>query len=193
MTIRNLRFPLLTIAVLLAAMALAACGGETEPTAHGADEGSYIKAGPLVYQVEVSRELNPANPEDIEYLQGLPGGTTLPSGQEWFGVWLRVQNATDRAHPVASDFRIVDTTGAVYRPIALPKRNILSYQQTAVPSDAGQDPPVTPNPETAAGSGPINGTLLLFKLDTSVYSNRPLDLEITPPAGGPASSVVLDL
>lgn len=193
MTNRISRLPLLTAMALLAALTLVACGGGTkDPTTHGEGEGSYIQAGPLIYQVQMSRELNPRNVEDIEYLQGLPADTPRLAGdEEWFGVWLRVQNATDEVHPSASDFRIIDTTGAEYTPIALPATNAFSYQPTAVESADGQ--PVKPDPESGAGSGPIQGSMLLFKLNTSVYANRPLELEITPPGGGEPSSVVLDL
>jgi hypothetical protein len=192
MTNRLLRLPLLTAVALLAALTLVACGGTKDPTTHGEGEGSYIQAGPLIYQVQMSRELNPRNVEDIEYLQGLPADTPRLAGdEEWFGVWLRVQNATDAVHPSASDFRIVDTTGAEYTPVALPATNPFTYQSTAVESSAGQ--PVKPDPESGAGSGPIQGSMLLFRLNTSVYANRPLELEITPPGGGEPSSVVLDL
>jgi len=193
MTNRLLRLPLLTAVALLAALTLVACGGGAkEPTYHGDSEGSYVKAGPLIYQVQISRELNPSNVEDAQYLQGLPAGTPRLAGdEEWFGVWLRVQNATDRTHPTATQFRIVDTTGATYTPIALPASNVFSYQPVSVQSDKGQ--PVYPDPNSAAGSNPIGGTMLLFKLRTSVYANRPLELEITPPTGGAPSSVVLDL
>lgn len=193
MTNRLLRLSLLTAVALLAPLTLAACGsGEKQPTAHGADEGSYVKAGPLIYQVEISRELNPSNVEDAQYLAGLTAGTPRPAaGEEWFGVWLRVQNATSQSHSVATQFKIVDTTGAAYTPIALPASNVLSYQPVSVEGDKGQ--PVYPDPNSAAGSGPINGALVLFKLRTSVYANRPLNLEITPPGGGAPSSVVLDL
>jgi hypothetical protein len=178
---------------LLAALMLVACGGGTkDPTTHGEGEGSYIQAGPLIYQVQMSRELNPRNVEDLEYLQGLPAETPRLAGdEEWFGVWLRVQNATDEVHPSASDFRIVDTTGAEYEAIALPATNPFTYQPTSVESADGQ--PVKPDPESGAGSGPIQGSMLLFRLNTSVYANRPLELEITPPDGGEPSSVVLDL
>jgi len=194
MTNRLLRLPLLVAVALFAATTLVACGGTGEPpTKHGDSEGSYIQAGPLIYQVQMSRELNPANVEDAEYLQGLAATTPRLAGdEEWFGVWLRVQNATKQAHVSANDFKIVDTTGAVYTPTALPATNPFAYQAVSVRSqDVVQ--PVQPDPESAAGSGPINGTMLLFKLRTSVYANRPLELEITPPNGGSPSSVVLDL
>ena len=73
-----------------------------------------------------------------------------------------MQNATDEAHPSASDFRIVDTTGAEYEPIELPATNPFTYQPTSVESEDGQ--PVQPDPESGAGAGPIQGSMLLFKL-----------------------------
>lgn len=195
MTNRLLRLPLLTAATLLAALTFVACGGTGKPpTKHGESEGNYIQAGPLIYQVEMSRELNPANVEDIEYLQGLPVGTPRLAGdEEWFGVWLRVQNDTDATHTSASQFKIVDTTGIEYEPIALPATNPLAYQPAAIERGDDVFQPVSPDAESAAGMGPINGSLLLFKLRTDVYANRPLELEITPPEGGDPSSVVLDL
>jgi len=194
MTNRLLRLPLLAVA-LVAALALAACGGTGEaPTTHGESEGDYIQAGPLIYQVEMSRELNPANVEDVEYLQGLPVSTPRLAGdEEWFGVWLRVQNDTDATHTSASQFKIVDTTGAEYTPIALPATNPLAYEPAMIERGADVFQPVSPDPESAAGMGPTNGSMLLFRLRTNVYANRPLELEITPPEGGEPSSVVLDL
>jgi hypothetical protein len=191
MTNRLLRLPLLAAVALIAALTLVACGAGDKPATHGESEGSYVQAGPLIYQVQMSRELNPANVEDAEYLQGLSAGDPA-QGEEWFGVWLRVQNDTGQAHISARDFKIVDTTGTEYAPIALPPTNAFAYQPVSVRSnDVFQ--PVQPDPESAAGTGPINGSMLLFKLRTDVYANRPLELEITPPDGGAPSSVVLDL
>lgn len=192
MTNRLLRLPLLTAAALLAALALVACGGAKNPTHHGESEGAYIQAGPIVYQVQMSRELEPSNVEDVEYLTGLPADEPRLRGDElWFGVWLRAQNITDEAHRSADEFKIVDTLGTEYEPIELPATNPFSYQPALIQAEAGQ--PVYPDPESGAGSGPINGSMLLFKLNTDVYADRPIELEITPPGGGEASSVVLDL
>ena len=41
--------------------------------------------------------------------------------------------------------------------------------------------------------GPTQGALLLFKLDTSVYDNRPLTLEIRGPGRQLWGSISLDL
>ncbi|HEU4701497.1 MAG TPA: hypothetical protein VFS37_03370 [Conexibacter sp.] len=192
MTNRLIRLPLLAAACMLAALILGACGGAKQPTAHGEGEGAYIQAGPLIYQVQMSRELNPADVEDAEYLEGLSADEPAPAGdEEWFGVWLRVQNDTDEAHTSASEFKIVDTTGTEYEPIALPANNPLAYQPTLIETDTFA--PVQPDPESAAGTGVNNGEMLLFKLSTDVYANRPIELEIVPPDGGEPSSVVLDL
>lgn len=189
---RLLRLPLIAAVALLAALTLAACGGHKQPTTHGEGEGAYIQAGELIYQVQMSRELNPDNVEDAEYLEGLAADTPrLAGNEEWFGVWLRVQNSTDETHTSAEEFKIVDTTGTEYEPTELPETNALAYKPTAIDSDAFQ--PVQPDPDSAAGAGQVQGEMLLFKLRTDVYSNRPIELEIMPPDGGEPSSVVLDL
>lgn len=194
MTNRLSRLPLLLLAALLAALTLAACGGHKQPTHHGEGEGAYIQAGPLIYQVQMSRQLEPSNVEDREYLEGLPADEPPLAGDElWFGVWLRVQNATDEAHPTADHFRIVDTIGTEYEPIELPESNPFTYQPVSLEGEEGQGQPVYPNPESGAGTGPIQGSMLLFRLNTSAYANRPIELEIESPEGGESSSVVLDL
>jgi hypothetical protein len=189
----RIRTSLILITLLIAAFALSACGSN-KPVTHGDNEGIYVNAGPLYYQVQLSRELNPQSVEDREYLADLPAGTTPPAAdEEWFGVWMRVENDTDRAHLAASQFAIVDTQGNRYQPIQLPQTNPFAYQAVSVQGKSGNGQPVLPDPDSAAGTGPVQGALLLFKLRTSVYSNRPLDLEITPPEGGTPSSVELDL
>jgi hypothetical protein len=186
------RFLSLAGAALLAALGLAACGGQQYPTAHGEGEGAVIEAGSLLYQVQMSRELNPDNVEDREYLDGVDSGdTTLAPDEEWFGVWLRVENSEDEPYPAAEEFKIVDTVGNEYEPFELPESNVFSYQPVELGGESA--PSVLPDPESGAGGGPIQGSLLLFKLNTSVYSNRPVELEIVPSDGGEPSTVELDL
>jgi hypothetical protein len=192
MTNRLPRILLLAGAALLAALGLAACGGQQQPTAHGESEGAYIQAGALIYQVQMSRELNPDSVEDREYLAGLSADEPALAGdEEWFGVWVRVQNSGEDPQPAAEEFKIVDTVGTEYEPIELPEENVFAYHPRELEGEDGQ--PLLPDPESAGGAGPIQGSMLLFKLNTSVYANRPIELEIAPPDGGEPSTVELDL
>ena len=59
-------------------------------------------------------------------------------------------------------------------------------QQTLAPSG------IEPGLNSTASFGPTQGGLLLFKLPTSVYSNRPLTLQIFAPGGG-RGAISLDL
>lgn len=178
-------------AVLALALALGACNKD-EFHIFADTEGVYVDAGPLTYQVQDSRELNPASPEDKEYFRGLPPGTPQPGAEaEWFGVWLRVQNQSEAPVISSRDITIVDTLGTVYRPIPMAPSNPLIYKPQTMPPGSLY-PPVT---TLASTSGPQAATLLLFQLKTNAYQNRPLELKIVAAPGEtpPEASVSLDL
>ena len=175
---------------LLLALGLAACGKTNDPSS-AENNGVYVDAGPVTYQLEVSRELNQYATEDSQYIRGLPAGTsaTLPPTQIWYGVFLWAKNQTRRRQMTASSFDIVDTQGTRYYPVALsPSAN--PYAWTAEQLAPGATDPL---PDTTASFGPTQGGLLLFKLNNSVYDNRPLQLEIYPAGGGKPVAVSLDL
>jgi hypothetical protein len=71
------RRTLTLLLVVLAALAVGACGNKESRTLHGDTEGEYIDVGPMKYQVQISRLLNPTYPEDRGYLIDLPAGETL--------------------------------------------------------------------------------------------------------------------
>ncbi len=50
-----------------------------------------------------------------------------------------------------------------------------------------------PGPNTVASEGPTQGGLLLFKVNTSVYSNRPLTLYILGPGNRRLGGISLNL
>ena len=134
----RLRIPTLLAAGLLASTSLAACGAN-KPVTHGDSEGISVNAGPLYYQVQLSRELNPQNVEDSRYLADLPAGTAAPAAdEEWFGVWIRVENDTKQPQRSASDFKIVDTQGNQYSPISLSTSNPFAYRSVEVQGKDGQ-------------------------------------------------------
>jgi hypothetical protein len=176
-----------TAVAVAAATSLAACGSE-EPTA-AKTEGVYVNTGDLKYQVQISRQLNPSDFEDRDYLTGLPAGDTLKNGEEWFGVFIRVFNMTKSDHEAASQFVIRDTTGKEYHPVVIDANiNRTAYHPAVV--HGGDQIPV---PGSLARDNLTQGGLLLFKVQNGTYSSRPLELNITPPEGGKSATVDLDV
>ena len=169
---------------------VAACGQEAHPrVADANNNGGYVDAGAVTYQLQVSRVLNPYSNEDRQYIAGLPSGTTLPGAQQqWYGVFLRGQNQTHQPQTTTDNFVITDTQGNHYYPIKLSSTN-----QFAWTSESLAPLEVEPKPSTTASFGPTQGGLLLFKIATSAYSNRPLTLEILGSGNQPQASISLDL
>ena len=174
----------------LLTLGLAACGASNNsPTRE--NNGVYITAGPVTYQLQVSRQLNQYSTEDRSYVSGLPPGmtNTLRANQLWYGVFLWAKNQTKRPQKTTDAIDIVDTQGNHYRPIAInPNVNPYAWSSQSLPPDGTE-----PAPDTTASFGPTQGALLLFKLPTSVYDNRPLTLELKGPTGRVWGSVSLDL
>jgi hypothetical protein len=180
---------LLMLVALAAALVLGGCASKLETRTQGATEGLYIDVGELKYQVQISRILNPNDIEDRNYLTQLPAGTQPPTADEaWFGVWIRVENTNDeKSFPTATNFEIRDTQDNVFRPYDQ-TGNVFAYQ--AVDKLGPQE--ILPNSEAPPGSGPIQGSLILFKLTTTSLANRPLEFRITSPTD-PDNVGVVDL
>ena len=169
--------------VLLAASALTACGDSHTKVTTGTYAGEsgeaapYLDVGPLVYEVQLSRQLNPFSTEDAAYLQGLsPAQQKLEPGQEWFAVFLQVYNHGSKALPAASDLTITDTQGNRYQPIVPAPANQFAYRAGSVPSKGR-----LPILDSVASDGTTQGALLLFKIQTVSLDNRPLELKIVDP------------
>lgn len=179
------------LACLVLSVALAGCGGTAESQTETAEtEGIYRVINGLKYQVQLSRYMNPQDVEDRQFFVGLPPGTTPPTGDEtWFGVWLRVQNETDEALQSVTDVEIVDTEENVYEPIAIDaEENPFVYEPQVVPPGI-----VIPRPDTAAGQGPIQGELILFKVTNESLQNRPLEFRFSNGEGTEVGSYDLDV
>jgi len=177
------------VLVLGAALALVGCGNRVEVRTVAETEGIYIDVGDLLYQVQISRIINPYDIEDRNYLRGLPTGTLPPKADEaWFGVWLRVQNTTEDTFETAADFEIVDTQENTFEPLDFGfEDNVFAYS----PRPLGPQG-ILPNSEEPAGQGPVQGSLLLFKLTTDALQNRPLEFKITSPTD-PSNVGIVDL
>jgi hypothetical protein len=172
------------------AVGLSACGRKLNPATEEND-GVYVTAGPITYQLQVSRALNPYSAEDSQYVKGLSGlDQLLRPNQLWYGVFLWAKNQTKVTASTDNTFDIVDTEGNHYYPLpASPSLNGYALTPQALPPGA-----IEPADNTQASFGPTQGGLLLFKLNQTVYDNRPLTLEIR---GGPLhkvwSTISLDL
>jgi hypothetical protein len=174
----------LAVLAVVAVFALAACGDSHTKVTTGTYAGEsgknapYLNVGPLVYEVQLSRELNPANIEDAAYLKGLtPAQAHLAPGQEWFAVFMQVWNHTSTALPAANELTISDTQNNVYTPIVPDTENEFAYRGGLVPAKGE-----LPLPESVASQGATGGAALLYKIQIVSLDNRPLELKIVDPA-----------
>jgi hypothetical protein len=170
-------------------LGLSACGKTNVPVSTEND-GVYVNAGPITYQLQVSRELNQYATEDKQYLMGLsPSQLSVTPTQEWYMVSLWAKNQTSRPEETNDNFDIVDTQGNHYYPVSV-SSSLNPYVWTA---QSLQPDGTEPAPDTTASFGPTQGSLLLFKLNTTVYDNRPLTLQIRGPSGTVWGTISLDL
>jgi hypothetical protein len=170
-------------AALLASLALGACGESHTRVTTGTYAGvggagaPYLNVGPLVYQVQISRQLNPNDTEDAAYLVGLtPVQRRLLPGQEWFAVFMQVYNHTGLSFPAATNLTITDTQNNTYTPIVPDQTNPYAYRAGLVP--AGGQLPV---PDSVPSFGPTQGALVLYKIQVASLDNRPFEFKIVDP------------
>jgi hypothetical protein len=179
--------PLLLL--VLAALALGACGNKQARTLHGETEGTYLDVGPLKYQVQISRLLNPTDREDRSYLVGLAPGQALGRREAWFAVFMRAQNESKDPQQLAESYVVKDSQGNEFRPVPLGADNVFALRPRAVP---GKE--VYPLLNTPAAESTIQGALVLFRIPYRNLENRPLDLEVSSSAvPGQVGSVALDV
>jgi hypothetical protein len=175
-------------AALLLALALALglllSGCNTNPESdRSVDEGEGMRLGDLLYNVQITRFLNPKDDEDKGYLAGQP---LLGDNRYYLGVFMQIQNEGDTAQGIPKDFTVVDTVGTTFKPVPSDSPFAL-HLGTNVP--AGGD---VPPPESTAANGPIQGSMVLFRIDDQAIEDRPLILHV-PSASGPPGEVELDI
>ena len=165
------------LAAVLVASGLSACGKHqsTGPVRIAETEGIYLDVNDLKYQVQVSRQLNPADVQDEPYLVGIPEEEReLKPNEVWFGVILRVQNETSEALRPSEEIEIEDTVGEIFHPLELEPDNVFAYRaEDLIP--ARETYPLLDSP---GYDTPSRGALLLFKLTLTGLNNRPLELKI---------------
>lgn len=177
------RLSLLVVLVLLA-VGLSACSDDSHTrvttgtyAGESGQNAPYLNVGPLIYEVQLSRELNPADAEDASYLAGLTlSQRRLRPGEEWFGVFLQVYNESSAPHPAATGITISDTQNNVYTRIVPAITNEFAYRGGLLGAKGR-----IPELNTVAANGPTQGALLLYKIKVVSLDNRPLELKIVDP------------
>ena len=167
-------------------LGLSACGDSHSKVTTGTYAGEsgvnapYLDVGPLVYEAQLSRQLNPYDAEDVSYLSGLtPAQRALSPSQEWFAVFLQVFNNGSRPSPASTNLTISDTQGNVYGPVTPDQTNLYAFRGGDVPAEGR-----LPVADSTAATGPTQGSMLLYKINTTSLSNRPLKLRIVNGANG---------
>lgn len=177
---------LVVLLSLASVVLLSACGANEQPAQRNESfqsvnaqvaetEAVYLDIEEVKYQVQISRQLNPAAKEDRDYLSGLsPADRRLSKDEEWFAVFMRAENAVEEPKPNAVDFVIRDTQENVYRPVRLGPDNVWAYRGATI---GGRE--IYPHPNDPAGERTPQAALLLFKVRRFSLDNRPLELTIT--------------
>lgn len=168
---RRLATLLLLAAALLALPALAGCGEEEHLEVR---EGEPLELGELGFNVQITRFLNPDQPDDMNYLDGAP---PLSEGEQYLGVFMQVANDGEESNVVPYPLKIIDTRGQIYEQLELENAFSLDPGTPVLPDE------VLPEAGSAAADGPIKGSMVLFAIEETATENRPLELEV-PGAGG---------
>jgi hypothetical protein len=182
MPARSRLVPPLLAALALVALTLfvSACGYSND--SKDVVEGEVVKLGDLKYQVIFSRFLNPNDNEDSAYLVGQP---PPPKGSSYFGVFLEVQNKSEKTQKLAESFTITDAGHQKFE--AIPTESLYAFPFGG--KVESQEP--IPSPDSTPQQGPIEGSLVLFQLPSAASESRPLTLSIAGPEG--PAEVTLDL
>ena len=167
------------------AAAVAAAGCSSTQTKLAVAEGTPVTLGNLQYNVQISRYLNPSDPEDQAYLQGAP---PLPRADYYLGIFLQVHNESSTTkQSLPTRYEVTDTEHTTYLPVPLTNDFSLPLSGDVAAGRA------LPNPESAAANGPIQGSMLLFLIHRSSSENRPLTLKIPAAANGTPARISLDI
>jgi len=177
------------VCTLAAAAPLAGCGNKESQIKSAETEGAYLDLGQLRYQVQISRQLNPSDVEDRTYLEGVPRSeAALKPGQSWFAIFIRVENDYKTPRKAANDFELTDTQDNIYKPVPIARTNPFAYEAGSVPGKST----LPPAGSVAQLNESVGGALVLFKVKTESFDNRPLVLKIFGPTV-PQDEVTLDL
>jgi hypothetical protein len=171
----------LVAALLAGALTVAGCGEDEEEL--DVIEGEPVELGELRYNVQITRFLNPSDPEDEAYLVGQRDASP---DDDYLGVFMTIENESDSSVQLPDEMTVVDTRDNTYEPRE--SESVYALELGATLEGGGE----LPAPATPAATGPISGAMVLFLVNRNVTENRPIELEI-PSSTGEEARVELDI
>jgi hypothetical protein len=162
----------------------AACGNKSEERTEG-EEGEFIHAGDAVYQVQLTRLLNPRQRPDDQLVRGqLPP----PRNEQFLGIFLRIKNEGEVGYSPPRDMKVVDSEGNEYLPLDASQSGFgLDFAEPIPPHE------IAPPPNSPAIEGRSGAAMVLFRVkNSSATDNLPLELEV-PTGADESSRIVLDV
>jgi hypothetical protein len=181
--LKRLALAALSLLALAAPLALAGCGQEERTEGF---EGEFVRVGgDVLYQVQLTRRLNPRQQPDDALLTGQPP----PAKQDsYLAVFVRILNKSDKPYSPPRDMKIVDTLGNQYLPLDATRSGFgLDFGRPIKPGGE------TPAPGSPAAEGPNKAAMVLFRVkQESETDNLPLELEV-PGGGEEPSRIELDV
>lgn len=161
----------LAVAAVALMLVVAGCGGSNaEP-----EEGQFVEVGPTLYQVQLTRLVNPEQRFDKQLLKGQ---VPAPPSEQYLAVFLRIENKGSKPYLPPRDMKVIDTVGNQYLPLDTTQSGFgLDFFQPLQPGEHA------PLPGSPASEGPNHAAMVLFRVKgESATDNLPLVLQI--PSGG---------
>jgi hypothetical protein len=180
--IKRLATVALAAFALATPLAITGCGEEERTEGF---EGEFVHVGDVLYQVQLTRLLNPRQRPDETLLTGQPAGAKQDS---YLAVFLRILNESERPYSPPRDMKVVDTVGNQYLPLDATRSGFgLDFGR---PIEPGEE---APPPGSPAAEGPNKAAMVLFRVKLeSATDNLPLELEV-PGEGEEPARIELDI
>jgi hypothetical protein len=170
---------------LLSAMGVIAAGCSEGKLDTEGDEGRFVRADDAVYQVQLTRRLNPRQHPDDTLVKGQ---TPAPADEQYLAVFMKIINQGSKPYQPPRGMKVVDTIGNEYLPLDATQSGFgLDFGRPIAPGDV--DPP----PDSPAAGGPDAAAMVLFRVKLeSITDNLPLEL-VVPTSEKSGTRIRLDV
>jgi hypothetical protein len=174
----------LAVAASLGASACGDEGPQPDDLEAAESEAIYRNLSGLKYQVQISRQLNPEDPTDKAYFSNIaPEEDASARRQVWFGVFVRVENETDKPQQSARELVVEDTQGEEFEPVE--STNTFAYEPTVVPPGG-----FIPNPEALQAQAGTQGALPALQGPAGVAGQPAAELTIQSPVAEDRAAII---